>query len=253
MAAGKHASIALRVNPDVSAITHPYISTGLREHKFGIDISVVEEVYARAMKLPGLVPDGVSCHIGSQLLDVDPIVEAAEKVLALVNRLRHMGVPVRHVDLGGGLGIPYRPTESAAGISGLATRLRQLCIKNDVSLMIEPGRSIVGEAGALLTRVLLLKQNGSKTFVVVDAAMNDLLRPSLIRRITRSLLFAKVKVAPPLLRTWLARFARLAISLRGDESCRICGLEILSLSALLGLTDLCFRQTTTPGPAPAKC
>ena len=179
VAAGKHASIALRVNPDVNAITHPYISTGLREHKFGIDISVVEEVYARAMKLPGLVPDGVSCHIGSQLLDVDPIVEAAEKVLALVNRLRHMGVPVRHVDLGGGLGIPYRPTESAAGISGLATRLRQLCIKNDVSLMIEPGRSIVGEAGALLTRVLLLKQNGSKTFVVVDAAMNDLLRPSL--------------------------------------------------------------------------
>jgi diaminopimelate decarboxylase len=178
-ALGKQASVALRVNPHVSAITHPYISTGLRDHKFGIDISEAERLYTRAMKLPGLVPDGLSCHIGSQLLDIGPVIEAAGKVLSLLERLRAAGVPIRHVDLGGGLGIPYRTGEQGVQISDLTKRLAALCATHNVVLMLEPGRSIVGEAGVLLTRVLFVKHNGAKTFVVVDAAMNDLMRPSL--------------------------------------------------------------------------
>lgn len=178
-ALGKQASIALRVNPHVNAVTHPYISTGLRDHKFGIDISEAETLYARAMTLPGLVPDGLSCHIGSQLLDITPVIEAAGKVLSLVERLRAAGIPIRHVDLGGGLGIPYRTGEQAVEISDLTKRLASLCAPHNVVLMVEPGRSIVGEAGVLLTRVLFVKHNGAKTFVVVDAAMNDLMRPSL--------------------------------------------------------------------------
>ena len=178
-ALGKQASVAFRVNPHVSAVTHPYISTGLRDHKFGIDVSEAEVLYARAMTLPGVVPDGLSCHIGSQLLDVDPVIEAAGKVLSLVERLRAAGVPIRHVDLGGGLGIPYRTGEEAVEIPDLTKRLASLCAPHKILLMLEPGRSIVGEAGVLLTRVLFVKHNGAKTFVVVDAGMNDLIRPSL--------------------------------------------------------------------------
>ncbi len=176
---GKTASIALRVNPDVDAVTHPYISTGLREHKFGIDIAEAERIYLRAKDLPGIVTEGVSCHIGSQLLDIKPVLEAADKTLALVHRLRSRGLRIRYLDLGGGLGVPYRssdrPVNAAAFIEALKSRVRGC----DLTLMLEPGRSIVAEAGILLTRVLLLKKNGQKTFVIVDAAMNDLIRPSL--------------------------------------------------------------------------
>lgn len=173
------ASVALRVNPDVDAITHPYISTGLRTHKFGVDFSTAETLYARAAKLPGLLPEGVSCHIGSQILDVDPLVESAEKVLALACRLRASGLAIRHVDLGGGLGVPYGPDEPAVPIEAFIERLRPLMQRSGCTLMLEPGRSIVAEAGVLVTRVLNVKQNGDKRFVIVDAAMNDLIRPAL--------------------------------------------------------------------------
>jgi diaminopimelate decarboxylase len=173
------ASVALRVNPDVDAITHPYISTGLSEHKFGVDFNQVEALYDRVMKLPGLRPEGVSCHIGSQLLDVAPVQEAADKVLDLVGRLRRKGVPIRHVDLGGGLGVRYRPSDRKPSIEELARCLKSKLAGKDLVLLLEPGRSIVADAGILLTRVLLTKSNGTKTFVVVDAAMNDLLRPTL--------------------------------------------------------------------------
>jgi diaminopimelate decarboxylase len=176
---GVEASIALRVNPDVDAITHPYISTGLREHKFGVDFHQVETLYERAMKLPGLRPEGVSCHIGSQLLDAAPVLEAADKVLDLVGRLRRNGVPIRHVDLGGGLGVRYRPSDRTPSIEEVARCLKSKLAGNDLVLLVEPGRSIVADAGVLLTRVLLTKFNGVKTFVIVDAAMNDLLRPTL--------------------------------------------------------------------------
>ena len=173
------ASVALRVNPDVDAITHPYISTGLREHKFGVDFSTAEALYALAAKLPGIIPEGVSCHIGSQMLDIEPLLESAGKVLALVGRLRSSGFAIRHLDLGGGLGVPYRPNDPAISVEAFIHRLRPSIQNSGLRLMLEPGRSIVAEAGVLLTRVLLVKKNGDKTFVIVDAAMNDLIRPAL--------------------------------------------------------------------------
>ncbi len=176
---GRTAVIAIRVNPDVNAITHPYISTGLREHKFGVDIGAAERIYAAAAHLPGISVQGVSCHIGSQLLDVEPLLEAAGKALELVSRLRAQGIPIRNLDLGGGLGVPYRASERAADIETFINRLRPNVEGAGLTLTLEPGRSIVAEAGLLLTRVLLNKCNGQKTFVIVDAAMNDLIRPSL--------------------------------------------------------------------------
>jgi diaminopimelate decarboxylase len=176
---GRTAAIAIRVNPDVDAITHPYISTGLREHKFGVDIGAVEEIYLRAAQLPGISVEGVSCHIGSQLLDFEPLLEAADKAVALVSRLRAQGIAIRNLDLGGGLGIAYRPSERAATAKAFIDCLRTKIEGLGLTLMLEPGRSIVAEAGLLLTRVLLVKRNGQKTFVIVDGAMNDLIRPAL--------------------------------------------------------------------------
>lgn len=176
---GKRASIALRVNPDVDAATHPYISTGLREHKFGIDIAEVEQVYERARALPGLALEGVSCHIGSQLLDPAPLVESASKMLALAGRLRARGFPIRYFDLGGGLGVPYKPADPRPDAAAFLSSIRQLIAGKDLFLMFEPGRSIVAEAGALLSRVLYRKRSGTKEFVVVDAAMTELIRPAL--------------------------------------------------------------------------
>jgi diaminopimelate decarboxylase len=176
---GQTVSLALRVNPDVDAVTHPYISTGLREHKFGIDIAHAERIYLEAASLPGLNPEGVSCHIGSQLLDIKPLLEAARKTLALVDRLRSRGLQIRYLDLGGGLGVPYRSSERVAPAGTLIEALKNVLAGRDLILMLEPGRSIVAEAGVLLTRVLLVKENGQKTFVIVDAGMNDLIRPSL--------------------------------------------------------------------------
>lgn len=175
----RSASVALRVNPDVDAVTHPYISTGLREHKFGIDFATAEAVYARAAQLPGIRPEGVSCHIGSQILDVNPLIESAAKVVALATRLRSAGLAIRYLDFGGGLGVSYRSGDSATPIEALINRLRPSIENTGFTIMLEPGRSIAAEAGVLLTRVLLVKRNGEKTFVVVDAAMNDLIRPAL--------------------------------------------------------------------------
>ncbi|HEX4770978.1 MAG TPA: diaminopimelate decarboxylase [Bryobacteraceae bacterium] len=176
---GCTASIAIRVNPDVDATTHPYISTGLREHKFGIDIDRAEDLYLSASLLSGVAAEGVSCHIGSQLLSIEPVLEAADKVLALIDRLQRRGLPIRYLDLGGGLGVPYRKDENGVPISVFVEHILARTRTNDLTLMLEPGRSIVAEAGILLTRVLLVKENGRKTFVIVDAAMNDLLRPAL--------------------------------------------------------------------------
>ena len=176
---GVKARIALRVNPDVDAETHPYISTGLSKHKFGIAIAEAEQVYARAKLLKGVAPDGVSCHIGSQLLDTGPMMDAFDKVIALVDRLRASGIPIRTLDLGGGLGVGYKAGEHAPAIAPFVTELLSRVDGRDLEIMVEPGRSIVGEAGVLLARVLYRKMNGAKQFVIVDAAMNDLIRPAL--------------------------------------------------------------------------
>ena len=178
---GVKAAFALRVNPDVNADTHPYISTGLREHKFGIDIHEAEAVYERARAFQSLVARGVSCHIGSQLLDMAPVFEALDKVLALVERLRSAGHAITHLDVGGGLGVAYRQEEQAPEIRTFIDCVRKRVQGRGLTVMVEPGRSIAGPAGVLVTRVLYRKQSGKKEFVVVDAAMNDLIRPSLYR------------------------------------------------------------------------
>src|SRR5580658_3538161 len=178
---GVVAGFSIRVNPDVDAVTHPYISTGLSQHKFGIDIAEAPAVYERARGFGNLRAEGLSCHIGSQILDPKPIFEAVEKVLRLAAELRAQGHPIRRLDLGGGLGVAYRESEQTPSIAdfvrGMEARLRE----SGLRIEVEPGRSIVGAAGVLLTRVLYRKRNGAKEFVIVDAAMNDLLRPSLYR------------------------------------------------------------------------
>jgi diaminopimelate decarboxylase len=142
-------------------------------------MAAAEDIYRRAATLPGIAVEGVSCHIGSQLLEIEPLLEAADKTLALAARLRAAGMPIRFLDLGGGLGVRYRPEECSVNVAEFAMRLRSKIQGQQLTLLLEPGRSIVAEAGILLTRVLLVKRNGEKTFVVVDGAMNDLLRPAL--------------------------------------------------------------------------
>jgi diaminopimelate decarboxylase len=219
------ARVALRVNPDVDAATHPYISTGLREHKFGIDIGEAEGVYERARAFGNLSMEGVSCHIGSQLLETAPVLEAADKMLALVERLRTKGLAIRFLDLGGGLGVAYRPDEAAPDIRPFVTQIREKLAGRDLFLMLEPGRSVVAQAGVLLTRVLYRKSSASKEFVVVDAAMNDLIRPSLyeahheiipVRKTARGTVLADV--VGPVCETgdFLARDRELANVLPGD-------------------------------------
>ena len=178
---GVQAGFSIRVNPDVDASTHPYISTGLSEHKFGIAIAEATAVYERTRQFRSLTADGVSCHIGSQILDPAPILEAVDKVIALATDLRSRGFGIRHLDLGGGLGVAYHKGEKAPAIQGFIESLHARLRASGLSTMIEPGRSIVGPAGVLLTRVLYRKKNGAKEFIVVDAAMNDLIRPALYR------------------------------------------------------------------------
>ena len=176
---GRRAPVSLRVNPDVDARTHPYISTGLKSAKFGVAITDAFDIYRRAASLPHIAVKGIDCHIGSQLLDPAPAAEAADKVLALVDRLGAAGIPLEHIDLGGGMGIQYRADEPAPTAADyLAPMLAKLAGRRE-NLVFEPGRSLVGNAGLLLTRVEVLKPGEEKHFAVVDAAMNDLMRPAL--------------------------------------------------------------------------
>jgi diaminopimelate decarboxylase len=176
---GVKAGFSIRVNPDVDAATHPYISTGLSEHKFGIAMAEAARVYEHARGDRHLAAEGVSCHIGSQLLDPSPILEAVDRVLALAATLRAQGDPINHVDFGGGLGVAYHGGEKAPVIAAFVESLQARLRDSGLAVMIEPGRSIAGPAGVLLTRVLYRKKNGAREFVVVDAAMNDLIRPAL--------------------------------------------------------------------------
>ena len=182
-ALGIRARFALRVNPDVFAETHPYISTGLSEHKFGIAITQARAIYRRAMKSKSkwLDASGVSVHIGSQIRKVDPFAAALDRVTTLVRDLRHDGHDIRYIDAGGGLGIDYSdaPFDAAHQVERYAAALAKGLASENAHLLLEPGRFLVAQAGALLTRVLVVKKNGTKTFVITDAAMNDLIRPAL--------------------------------------------------------------------------
>ena len=176
---GVRARIAIRINPNVKAATHAYISTGSKENKFGIDIEDAEKVYARARQYKNLLLEGVSCHIGSQMFDPHPVLRAVDRVLELVDKLRTNGFDIRHADLGGGLGVAYTRDEVEPVIGELVSALREKTAGRNLHVMVEPGRSIVGNAGVLLTRVLYRKMTGTKEFVITDAAMNDLIRPAL--------------------------------------------------------------------------
>lgn len=173
------APISIRVNPDIDAKTHPYISTGLKENKFGIDILTATSVYQYAASLPGLKITGVDCHIGSQLTEIKPFLEALDKVLALIDDLKANGIELSHLDIGGGLGVPYNgeapphPSEYVAHITERLTDYQHL------ELIFEPGRAIAANAGILVTKVEFIKQNQDKFFAIVDAGMNDMLRPAL--------------------------------------------------------------------------
>ena len=172
------APVSLRINPDVDAQTHPYISTGLKANKFGIAMEDAERAYLHAASLPHLNIIGIDCHIGSQLIKLEPLVEACERLLPLIDKLAAHGIGLQHIDLGGGVGIVYQ-NEGTPDLAAYAAAVQKLLGGRSLKLILEPGRSLVGNAGALLTRVEFVKQNGDKNFVVVDAAMNDLMRPAL--------------------------------------------------------------------------
>lgn len=178
---GLRAPVSIRVNPDVDAHTHPYISTGLKENKFGVDIAAAPALYRKAMEHPGLDVVGVDCHIGSQILELSPYLDALDKLIDLILALRDEGIELRHLDLGGGLGIRYTdetPLDPAELLDAVFAALQARGLEH-LQLILEPGRSLVGNAGVLLTRVEYLKHTPARNFAIVDAAMNDLMRPAL--------------------------------------------------------------------------
>ncbi|GIU20545.1 MULTISPECIES: diaminopimelate decarboxylase [unclassified Shewanella] len=175
---GKVAPVSLRVNPDVDAGTHPYISTGLKENKFGIAMEEAEAIFARANQLAGLEVKGVDCHIGSQLTEIKPFLDAMDRMLSLIDRLADQGIEIKHFDVGGGLGVTYDdevPPQPDVYAAALLERLGD----RELKLIFEPGRAIAANAGIFVTQVLYLKENSDKRFALVDGAMNDLIRPSL--------------------------------------------------------------------------
>ncbi|MDX1270151.1 MAG: diaminopimelate decarboxylase, partial [Oceanisphaera sp.] len=175
---GRKAPVSIRVNPDIDAGTHPYISTGLKENKFGIPIEQAQEIYRQAAAMEHLDIHGVDCHIGSQLTELSPFLEAVDKLLALIDALADDGIHIRHLDVGGGLGVRYdneTPPEPSLYAEQLKARLQD----RNLTLVFEPGRAIAANAGVLLTRVEHLKPGEAKNFAIVDAAMNDLIRPAL--------------------------------------------------------------------------
>ena len=177
-AMGQTAAISLRINPDVDAQTHPYISTGLKENKFGIAFVDAMGAYRHAAALPHLRIVGIDCHIGSQLIDLSPLAEALERLLVLVDQLAAEGIALQHIDIGGGVGIVYND-EAQPDLQAYADTVARLLAGRPQHLVMEPGRSLVGNAGLLLTKVEFVKQGEGKNFVIVDAAMNDLMRPAL--------------------------------------------------------------------------
>lgn len=174
----KVASVSLRVNPDVDAKTHPYISTGLKENKFGISTDEAERIYVEKQNLTNIHFSGLDCHIGSQLTELDPFIQASKKLLDLLDRLEAKGLEIEHLDFGGGLGIRYA-NETPPSINDYVTSLCTIANKRNKRILIEPGRSLVGNSGLLLTKVEYIKHTPDRNFAIIDAAMNDLLRPAL--------------------------------------------------------------------------
>lgn len=173
------APVSLRVNPDIDPGTHPYISTGLKRHKFGITMKAAPSLYLAAARMRHVEIRGIHMHLGSQISRPRPFVEALQRVLGLMDEMKSKGIDIRYLDMGGGIGIPYRKPQEELPPERLANAVRPLLADRNLTLIIEPGRSIAGNAGILATRVMRCKRNGSREFVIVDAGMNDLIRPSL--------------------------------------------------------------------------
>ncbi len=224
---GRVAPVSIRVNPDVDAATHPYISTGLKENKFGVSWEAALPTYRQAASLPNIAVVGIDCHIGSQITEISPFLGALDRVMEMVQALRREGITMRHIDLGGGLGIRYSdetPPEPKLLMDALFRRIGQLCEGDPPEVMFEFGRALVGNAGLLLTRVEYLKNNQDKHFAVVDAAMNDLIRPSLYDAfhaiepvVRRGIETRRYDVVGPICESgdWLGRERELAIA-EGD-------------------------------------
>ncbi len=197
-AKGKVARMSLRVNPNVDAGTHPYISTGLKKNKFGIDVERSLRIYRMAKDLPGVDPIGVDCHIGSQLTELSPFLDAVDRMIDIIKTLRSEGVNIQYLDIGGGLGIPYSNEEPPAPAeygAAVCTKVADLNVK----LILEPGRVLVGNAGVLVTRVIYQKPTSEKCFIIIDAAMNDLIRPSLYKSYHAILKVAKADRPGPMI------------------------------------------------------
>ncbi len=249
------ARFALRVNPDVFAETHPYISTGLSEHKFGIAITSARAIYRRAAKSKWLEPYGVSVHIGSQIRKVDPFAAALERVTSLVAELRRDGHDIRTIDAGGGLGIDYSdaPFDAPHQVERYAAALNNGLADETAHLLLEPGRFLVAQAGALLTRVLVVKKNGTKTFIITDAAMNDLIRPALYHAHHEIVPVRSPKANPPSPPTSSAPSASPATS--SPATAPSPTVKPGDLVALLdaGAYGMSLSPpTTTPAPAPPR-
>ncbi|HHW7580474.1 Diaminopimelate decarboxylase [Mannheimia haemolytica] len=176
---GKIAPISLRVNPDVDAHTHPYISTGLKENKFGVSVTQAREVYRLAKTLPNVKITGMDCHIGSQLTELQPFLDATDRLIVLMEQLREDGIELHHLDLGGGLGVPYNGEEPPHPTEYAKALLEKLKGYENLEIIIEPGRAITANAGILVTKVEYLKQNEDRNFAIVDTGMNDMIRPAL--------------------------------------------------------------------------
>jgi diaminopimelate decarboxylase len=175
---GARARVSVRVNPDVDAQTHPYISTGLRENKFGVDMETARTIYRRAAELDAIEISGIDCHIGSQLTQISPFIDALRRLLDIIDQMSAEGISIRHLDVGGGLGVRYQD-ETPPPIADYVAAIRAEIGDRDLTLLFEPGRSIVANAGVLLTRVDYLKSNVGHNFAIVDAAMNDMIHPAL--------------------------------------------------------------------------
>lgn len=175
---GKRARIAIRVNPDIDPKTHPYISTGLKKSKFGIDINTAFEVYKKAASMESIEVVGVDAHIGSQIFDLNPFAQSMRKLVAFADRLAEMGIPVKYIDIGGGLGINYREDDNPPHPKEYAEVIKKEMEGKPYKIVLEPGRALVGNAGALITKVLYIKEGETKKFIIIDAGMNDLIRPA---------------------------------------------------------------------------
>jgi len=222
---GKKVRIAIRVNPDVDPKTHPYIATGMQKSKFGVDIREAEKEYEYASKFKNIEIVGIHCHIGSQILDISPYKEAIEKIVDLHERLSNRGFDIKYLDIGGGLGIKYRPEDKEPKPIELANLIRPYVEKVKAKLILEPGRSILGNAGILITQVQFIKDKGNKHFIIVDAGMNDLVRPSIYNayhHIVPASVYdresVKADIVGPICETgdFLALDRKIQKSLRGD-------------------------------------